>query len=492
MAVLIDLHVRPLWAQPGSVDTELVAVQARDRGLDGVLIAALDAPLTFGDTTELARDTGVDLFCGVELVTDCGVLVCIPRSVDAWYTSAGWQQLRSDAADEPRYAAARVIGEFVARGGVAIAVPQESTAEGSAWSVPIGVAAVAALTGLQGRLNEGAARLAHRARIASVGGSGCEPGDSQFGRAATLFASPVSSQESLVDGLRSARAWPVEIGVSVQRKSSLGPESRRAAGGDKSRPDRQLEALARADGGEGTPADRQLGGDDPPPERAGRHGPKPHPESSRAHSESGRAHSESGRAHSESGRAHSESGRAHSESGRAHSESGRSAREPTVKPLAAAKPARGRHDAPERPGDNRGNRLNRDEILRGLWTPVHGDEVQPSADPVAMMYGVESRRQHRRRDYNDLDLDRTYNGNRARGSDPNIMALPSFDEMRPDRQQIQVLFAPNEEKHDLEDSVALRFALAGLRRSGVENGPAQPSRGRPRGSGGGGNQRRRR
>ncbi len=411
MAVLIDLHVRPLWLEPGAVDSELLAVQVRDRGLDGALVAADDQAVHLGDTAGLLQETGVLLAAGVTLPGDDGAtLLCVPRSADAWYQAAGWQSMRS--AEGNGYAAAQVIAEFTGRGGAVIAIAPDSN---PAWSVPVGVAAVAVLRGAATQIHETAARMAHRARIASIGGSGCEPGDPVFGRAATLLAASVASQEGLVDALRGGRAWPIEIGVDWARKAQPGPEPRKPG---------QLQPA---------PAARS------PMERA---------------------------------------------EGEAPGAAGRPGRPP---PEAAPRPVQGRgntvgkprsrYDVPERPGDNRGNRLNRDEVLRGLWAPTHGDDSQPHADPVAMMYGVESRRQQRRQHYNDQDLDRVYNGNRSRGADPNVMALPSYDEMRPDRQQIQVLFAPNEEKHDLEDSVALRFAMAGLRRAAEENGNGGLDRG---------------
>ncbi|MBM4342666.1 MAG: hypothetical protein FJ100_04735 [Deltaproteobacteria bacterium] len=402
MAVLIDLHVRPLWLGPGAVDSELLAVQLRDHGLDGALVADNDEAVHLGDTVGLLEETGVLLVAGVALATDDGAtLLCVPRVADEWYRSAGWRPLRTATA--AAYPVAQVVAEFTGRGGAVVALVPEGNAN---WSVPAGVSALAVLRGGSAPIHDAAARMAHRARIASVGGSGCEPGTAQFGRAATLLAASVSTQEGLVEALRSGRAWPVEIGVEWARKSQPAPDPRKA---------------------QPAPAAPQR----PPPDR-------PEAESSGA-------------------------------ARPAHPTPEAAPRPTAAKGHAAAK-QRSRYDVPERPGDNRGNRLNRDEILRALWTPAHGDDNQPNIDPVAMMYGVESRRQHRRQHYNDQDLDRTFNGNRARSPDPNVMALPSFEEMRPDRQQIQVLFAPNEEKHDLEGSVALRFAMAGLRRAAEENG----------------------
>ncbi len=136
-------------------------------------------------------------------------------------------------------------------------------------------------------------------------------------------------------------------------------------------------------------------------------------------------------------------------------------------PTPRAKPVKktpSRYDALERPGDNRGNRMNRDELLQALCMPANAEDIQPTHDPVAIIYGIDNRRQQRHRDRNDVDLDRLVNGNRSKGPDPNIMAMPSFEELRNDRQPISTLFAQSEERHDLEDSIALRFALSHVRR----------------------------
>lgn len=409
MAALVDLHARPLFSEDGRVDAELLAVQARDRGLDGLVVAASDAALDLGDVAELSRQTGVQLFIAVELNADCGALVCVPAAADAWFAEAAWRSLKVDGAPYP---AAEVISAFAARGGAVIAVPPASGAD-SNWNVPAGAAAVVVLGAGSTQLHEAAARTAHRARVASVGASAAAPGEPLFGVAATLFSAAITDQQGLCEALRGARAWPAEIGAQAAAVRAPAPAAPKA---DRADPMRQADAAGKS-GDTGKPAGEPHEGS-----TSGRPAPKPAP--------------------------------------------------PPRQPPQQAK-GRGRFDVPERPGDNRGNRLNRDEIMRALWQPARGDDAQPTYDPVALMYGVESRRQQKRRDYNDQDLDRQYNGNRARGPDPNVMAQPSYEEMRPDRQQIQVLFAPNEEKHDLEDSVALRFAMVGVRQSedaGPRNG----------------------
>lgn len=397
-AVLIDLRVRPIWSTPELPDCDLVAVQARARGLDGVALLSQDRPLALGDLSVLTAATGVQFFAGVELSTTAGTLLCFPRQLGGWFAEAGWQSLaQGEPGTAGRYPAEAVVQAFVERGGAVVGLPE---AEG--YRPPAGVSGLLVLGGEAIRLDEEAVRTAQTGRLACLGGTGASPEDAWFGSTATVFASPPADQEGLIDGIRSGRAWPAEIGwtVPIQAAVAKQPTSEAAEAGVPAR--------------SAPPAE-------PRPERKPRERQREIKEAPAATE--------------------------------------------AVAPRGRTKKQPGRYDVPERPGDNRGNRLNRDELLRALYMPPTADENQPANDPIALFYGVETRRQNRYRDRADTELDRLLNGNRAKGPDPNVMAMPNFEETRGDRQPIHVLFAPSEEQHDLEDSIALRFALSHVRRN---------------------------
>lgn len=428
VAVLIDLHVRPVWTEAGDPDIELLLVQARDHGLDGVAIAAADAVLEMPGAAEVIAATGVQLFHAVELPTSSGPLLCYPRVLDAWYQSAGWRALPRTSEDGT-YAAEEVVQAFVQRGGAVVAIPGDHAA-------PAGASALV-LVGHGSEARGDDDRQSPSGRFAGVGASGSSPGQPGFGAAATVFACPPSGQESLVEGLRSGRMWPAAIGpvpqierpVAVERPA-VADTAPRAEG----RPARQGREEREFAGREAAPA-REVA---PPREPVQPREPPP-------------------------------------------------AREPRGAKV-VKKPSR--YDVVEKPGDNRGNRLNREEVLRTLlWVP-QSEEDQPALDPVAMMYGLDTKKQMRWRDKSDADLDRNLNGNRNKGPDPNIMAHPQFEDMRQERLQLSLLFAQTEERNDLEDSIALRFALSQLRRNEeglpvLSSGP-RGGRGGPRHSGGNG------
>ena len=75
------------------------------------------------------------------------------------------------------------------------------------------------------------------------------------------------------------------------------------------------------------------------------------------------------------------------------------------------------------------------------------------------MYGLDGRKFLRFSGKSDIELDRI-NGNRAKGPDPNVMVLPAFDELRQERQHINLLFCQTEEEDDEEDSLSLTIALS--------------------------------
>lgn len=423
---LIDLHVRPVRNEAGQHDAELLAVQARDHGLDGLAVIGHDEPVSLGDTAELSRATGVMLFSGVELATDAGRLVCFPRALDDWYAQGGWKSLPR-AGSSTAYAADAVVKAFADRGGAVVSIA--GVFDGEAPERPAGLAALdvtsdggRAADGEDGEedpagsLQDRALAEALSARLACVAGSRATPGEARFGAVATVFASPPASQESLVDGLRSGRVWPVEIGAPWA-DAALQP--RRAP-----TPNAPAPAASTQQSAPATTA--ELPRDNDRSQRQA-HGP--------LHRKGGRY-----------------------------------------------------WDPLERPGDARGNRLNRDALRRRMM-PVSDEGSQPAFDPVAAMYGLDGRKFLRHVGKSDIELDRI-NGNRAKGPDTNIMVLPAFDELRQERQSVNLLYCQTEEEDDEEDSISLAYAL-----SYFHDEDGQPTRDLsqiPTGNSGRGQQQRRR
>ena len=124
--------------------------------------------------------------------------------------------------------------------------------------------------------------------------------------------------------------------------------------------------------------------------------------------------------------------------------------------------------------DNRGNRLD----LKRLDRPIRSqyDARQPDFDPIARLYGIDIRRANPLVHLNhmsDDELDRI-NGNRNRGADPNVMSRPDFGELRAERHHISLLLKTiDPHRHDVQDSIAMRFALEGVSDDATQ--PTAPS-----------------
>jgi len=408
---LIDLHVQPVLAEDGRPDLDLLAVQARAQGLDGIVVVGAGRLPELGATAALTAATGVLIFAGVGLQTAHGLVIGLPRQVDADWGDLG------GGVDPSQLATDTAIAALAERGATIL------------WTngapVPHGVHGVFSLVGGdEPALDPAAVQVAYSQRIACVAGSGAQPGEPRFGVVATMFASPPTNQEQLVEALRSGRCFPVEVGCPWMSASPGREPGRFPMVTDRGqRPPRQVaETEPRA--AEAGPSDRAARMAERDAERAAR-----------------------------------ATAKAEALAAQRAAKVEAKAQRDKLRPL----PNKGGRykDLLERPGDNRGNRLQREELARILMPP-QSDDIQPYLDPVAAVYGLDSKKTLRMAGKSDYELDKI-NGNRAKGHDPNVMYMPTFDELRTDRQSITVLFAHTEEQYRLEDSVALRFALQHFR-----------------------------
>lgn len=408
VSALIDLHVRPVLTADGRPDWDLLAVQARDKGLDGIVVTAEDASQAWADTASITAATGVALYRGLQLATDSGVLVAIP--------SGSVEDLASalPTADADQLPAAAALATALASKGAALLWR-------GALPLPAGVHGVFALVGDdEPALDPGAVQAAYTQRLSCVAGSGAQPGEARFGAVATAFASPPETQSQLVEALRGSRCFPIELGCPWMQPAPGREAGRFPMLTDRpraQRPEREPEAAA---GG----ADRAAKLAERDAERAARAAAK-----------------------------------AEALAAQKAAKAEARAQKDKLRP-SPTKGGRYR-DVLERPGDNRGNRLQREELMRILMPPQSEDD-QPHMDPLAAVYGLDSKKSLRMANKSDTELDKI-NGNRAKGHDPNVMYMPTFDELRTDRQSVTVLFAHTEEQYRLEDSIALRFALSHFR-----------------------------
>ncbi len=238
---LIDLHVRPTVGEDGALDLAELANAARSQGLDGLVLFGLDAALDLSAAEDVTRDTGVRFFAGVELDTEVGRVLCLPGEPDQWYRDNSWREL-ANGAGPGSYPSAALVESFGARGGVVMmAQPFDRDLEH-----PCAEAAFAATTGLvavvvasnprHAMSNERAVSAARGAKLACVAGSASAPGAEAFGRVATLFSKPPTSQTILIETLKTGRVWPAELGYQAATDRSKGSGKGRDRSGQNKEP----------------------------------------------------------------------------------------------------------------------------------------------------------------------------------------------------------------------------------------------------------------
>lgn len=429
---LIDLHVR-LGEGRSSAPADLAAA-ALEVGLDGLVVVGRDLapPVACGE------HDGVALFCGVELDSDVGRLICVPAVDDEWFRNAGWRSLFDG---EAGYASAAIVHAFGERGGaVLVAQPFDRDLDHpaceEAFTATPGFAGVVVTSSPRHSTSNDRAQMAARgAGLPGVGGSASGPGDERFGGVATVFAEPPVDQATLAAALRSGRLWPAEI-VALPPAMDDGDDE-----GD----DEGEGAGPAANGNVAAPGARKA---------------------ERATARSGNR----------------------KEAG----EFGASRK--TERADKADKVDRGatRQRKTERE-DNRGNRLDPAMLRKPAANAF--DERQPEMDPIARLYGHGDRRPEGRLSHlSDSELDRI-NGNRARGPDPNVMATFDFREMRAERAHVNLLLEVIAgQTTDERDSLALRFAMSALHRVAEAEGvsPVAAAEQLVGGQGGDANRRKRR
>ena len=397
---LIDLHVR-LAEGRSSAPADLAAA-ALEVGLDGLVVVGND----LAPPIECGEHDGVALFCGVEIDSDVGRLICVPATDDEWFRGAGWRSLHDG---EAGYASAAIVAAFAERcGAVLVAQPFDRDLEHpaceEAFTATAGLAGVIVTSSPRHSTSNDRAQVAARgAGLPGVGGSASGPGDERFGGVATVFAEPPVDQATLAAALRSGRLWPAEIVALPPASEESDDDS-----------DEETEDAAPAANGNVAPAN--------------------------AARKAERATARSG-----------------NRKDGVEAATARKADKPEK-----AERANPRQRKTERE-DNRGNRMDPGMLRKPLANAF--DERQPEMDPIARLYGHGDRRPEGRLSHlSDAEIDRI-NGNRTRGPDPNVMVSFDFREMRAERAHVNLLLEVIAgQSNDERDSLALRFAMSALHR----------------------------
>ncbi|RDV39312.1 hypothetical protein DV096_01680 [Bradymonadaceae bacterium TMQ3] len=221
--MLIDLHAKSDISEGVKLSPRQILTKARDAGLDAVAFCETLSTARSADILALARDEFPELnvFIGVEIPTDRGILLGFVPEVDAFYLAEEWRAITYMTTP----AAEAVMQLFDKHNGVTIAARPYDL------EIPFNMgdhvftfdrlSAIEVFTPRVGSLqNNFALEAATFMGLGTVGGS--DPSDDldAVGRFATFFDDEIRTQKQLVEALKNAEFWAVQIGDVEQQASN--------------------------------------------------------------------------------------------------------------------------------------------------------------------------------------------------------------------------------------------------------------------------------
>jgi predicted metal-dependent phosphoesterase TrpH len=210
--MLIDLHAKSSLSDDVSVSPRAVLERAADRGLDAVAFCETLSTTYAERVAQLGDDYDLDVFIGVEIPTDTGMLLGFAPEIDDFYRGEYWRRYT----DMTTPSAESVIELFHERGGAVVSArPYDHSAQfvmgDHIFEYP-GLDAVEVVNPRVDQVhNDFAVEAATYLGTPTVGGS--DPRDSidAVGTSATFFAEDVSKQSDFVEALREGQYWAVEL-----------------------------------------------------------------------------------------------------------------------------------------------------------------------------------------------------------------------------------------------------------------------------------------
>ena len=211
--MLIDLHVHSYLSRDCPLDPVKVVERAQSHGLDGVAFTETNTQDGCDELLDLARTAKVKVFVGLELATDKGQYLCFfpkpdraPEPVQMW----GSNREKPWSADE-------CLPKLKALGAAIVAArPYDKSFGFAAGDFVKTLTCLSAIEVYNPKVrmgfNEQAIEAAQSLKLQGVAGSDARSSIDEVGLGATLFATPVKTQEELVNALLTGRYWPVQMG----------------------------------------------------------------------------------------------------------------------------------------------------------------------------------------------------------------------------------------------------------------------------------------
>jgi predicted metal-dependent phosphoesterase TrpH len=211
--MLIDMHCHSYLSMGCDLEPGKVLQRAETFGLDAVAFTETNTQDGCDELIALGRKSKVKVFVGLELNTDKGQYLCFfpdperaPDPVQMWGSNR-----------EKPWPAAECLPKVKSLGAAIVAArPYDKDAPYPAGDFILTQPGLVAVEGFNPKVrplaNELAAEAAESLKVPCIGGSDARGSLDELGRGATLFKTPVATQQELISALSAGQCWAVMMG----------------------------------------------------------------------------------------------------------------------------------------------------------------------------------------------------------------------------------------------------------------------------------------
>lgn len=211
--MLLDMHAKSSLSDGVDLSIDDALSAAADAGLDALAFCETQSTAYCEDVLEHAEEFDVDVFIGVEIPTDTGILLGFAPEIDEFYLSERWRRYTDVMLPTPE----AVVQLFDEVDGAVIAARPYDREPNFVMGDHIfqldGLDAVEVVNSRVAQVhNDFAVEAATYLGLPTVGGSDPEGSDDAVGMFGTFFRQTPTTQREFVEALRRDDYWAVEVG----------------------------------------------------------------------------------------------------------------------------------------------------------------------------------------------------------------------------------------------------------------------------------------